>query len=419
VRRALAVLVLALLAIPFLASAASADGEDVHGRLRNGSDPVADVRIFVTDAGGNQVGESRSDADGNWAVPLPGPGDYKVTLDTSTLPDGVALRDTNEATVERQVIGDQQTPQLFPLGAGRAAAKSDTIQWVQLTAEGLRFGLILALASVGLSLIYGTTGLVNFSHGELVTFGAMVAYWFNVEHKIQLIAATALTVVVCGAAGAAQDTLFWGMLRKRKTGLLAMMIMSIGLAILVRYLFQYFFGGGFKSYRDYAGEAAKEPYNLGFALAPKDYWSMGVAVVALALVLWALVGTRLGKATRAVADNPSLAAASGIDVDRVIRLVWAVGAALAGLAGVLLGLAQQVNYSLGFDVLLLMFAAVTLGGLGSATGAVLGSLVIGLFIQLSTLWVPPDLKNVGALGVLILILLVRPQGLLGRKERIG
>ena len=146
---------------------------------------------------------------------------------------------------------------------------------------------------------------------------------------------------------------------------------------------------------------------------------MGIAAVTLAAVIWALTGTRLGKATRAVADNPSLAAASGIDVDRVIRRVWAVGAGLAGLAGVLLGLAQQVNFSMGYYILLLMFAAVTLGGLGSAPGAILGALVIGVFIQVSTLWVAPNLKYVGALAILILILLVRPQGILGRKERIG
>lgn len=417
--QALAALVLALLAIPLLASSAAADNEDLHGRLRNGTDPVADVRIFVTDSTGTQVGETRSDAEGNWRVGLPGAGEYTVTLDTSTLPGGVALRNADNASIKRQVTGDAQVPQLFPLGEGRTAKKSDTVEWIQLTAEGLRFGLLLALASVGLSLIYGTTGLVNFSHGELVTFGAMIAYWLNVQHGIQLIPAALMTVVICGAAGAAQDAFFWGQLRRRKAGLLAMMIISIGLAIFVRYVYQYLFGGGNQSYADYQGQAAKEPGNLGFALAPRDYWSMGVAVLAIALVLWALGATRMGKATRAVADNPSLAAASGIDVDRVIRLVWAVGAALAGLAGLLLGLAQQVNFSMGFDILLLMFAAVTLGGLGSATGALLGSLVIGLFIQLSTLWVPPDLKNVGALGVLIVILLVRPQGILGRAERIG
>ncbi len=416
---AIAALVLALLAIPLLAAPAAAEGEDLHGRLRNGDTAVTDVRIAVTNPDGSLVGEARTDAEGNWAVPLPGPGTYTVTLDVQTLPEGVALRNSEGASVTREVLGSQLKPQLFPLGEGQAAVKQDTNQTAQLTAEGLRFGLIIALAAVGLSLIYGTTGLVNFAHGELVTFGALIAYWLNVNQGIQLLAAGALTVVICAAAGAAQDRLFWGVLRGRKTGLLAMMIISIGLALLVRYVYQYLFGGGNDSYEDYLGQTAVQPAGLPFALAPRDYWSMGIAAVALAVVLLALARTRLGKATRAVSDNPALAAASGIDVDRVIRLVWAVGAALAGLAGVLLGVAQQVNYAMGFNILLLLFAAVTLGGLGSATGALLGSLVIGLFIQLSTLWVSPELKNVGALGVLIVILLVRPQGILGRAERIG
>ena len=415
----LLVLLLALLALPFLASPAAAEGEDLHGKLRNGSEAVADVRIFVTTADGTQVGETRTDAEGVWAIPLPGAGDYTINLDTETLPEGIAIRTEGGEKVTREVFGGQETPQLFPLGEGRVAVKSNTVEWIQLTAEGLRFGLILALAAVGLSLIYGTTRLTYFAHGELVTAGALVAYWFNVEQGMGLILAGVLTVLVCGAAGAAQDTFFWGVLRKRKSGLLAMMIISIGLSLFARYVFQYLFGGGNESYTDFQGQAAKEPANLGFALAPRDYWSMGIAAVALALVIWGLMGTRLGKATRAVADNPSLAAATGIDVDRVIRLVWAVGAAMAGLAGVLLGLAQQVNFGMGYGILLLMFAAVTLGGLGSAPGAILGSLVIGVFIQVSTLWVAPNLKYVGALGILIVILLVRPQGILGRKERIG
>jgi branched-chain amino acid transport system permease protein len=134
---------------------------------------------------------------------------------------------------------------------------------------------------------------------------------------------------------------------------------------------------------------------------------------------YALLRTRIGKATRAVADNPALAAASGIDVDRVIKVVWISGAVLAGLSGILLGLAQGVNFQMGFQILLLIFAAVTLGGLGTAFGALLGSLVVGLFISLSTLWIPIELKNVGALGILIVILLVRPQGILGSAQRVG
>ncbi|MDQ1600937.1 MAG: branched-chain amino acid transport system permease protein [Actinomycetota bacterium] len=154
-------------------------------------------------------------------------------------------------------------------------------------------------------------------------------------------------------------------------------------------------------------------------LAASDYWSMGVATVVIIATILALQRTRIGKATRAVSDNPALAAASGIDVDRVIRVVWISGAVLAGLAGILLGLAQGINFQMGFQILLLIFAAVTLGGLGTAYGALVGSIVVGMFISVSTLWIPVELKNVGALGILIVILLVRPQGILGRAQRVG
>jgi len=146
---------------------------------------------------------------------------------------------------------------------------------------------------------------------------------------------------------------------------------------------------------------------------------MIVCVVVLVAFGLALQRTRIGKATRAVSDNPALAASSGIDVERVISTVWVVGAGLAGLAGVILGLSQQVSFQMGFQILLLVFAGVTLGGLGTAFGALLGSVVVGVFTQVSTLVVPPELKNAGALAILIVILLVRPQGLLGRRERVG
>jgi neutral amino acid transport system permease protein len=214
-----------------------------------------------------------------------------------------------------------------------------------------------------------------------------------------------------------QDRGLWAWLRRRGTGLIAMMIVSIGLSIFLRYLFLYIFGGETRSYNQYITQNAIELGPIG--LPPRDLWGMLIAIVVLLLTAFALLRTRIGKATRAVADNPSLAAASGIDVERVIRTVWVAGAALAALAGVLLGVSQQVNWQMGFQVLLLIFAAVTLGGLGTAFGALVGSIVVGVFIQMSTLVVAPELKNVGALAILILVLLVRPQGILGRRERIG
>ena len=122
---------------------------------------------------------------------------------------------------------------------------------------------------------------------------------------------------------------------------------------------------------------------------------------------------------RAVADNRDLAESSGIDVEQVISRVWIAGTALAGLGGVFLGVTESISWDMGFRILLLMFAGVTLGGLGTAYGALFGSIIVGMFIQLSTLVIPTDMKNVGALITLVLILLIRPQGLLGRRERIG
>src|SRR5690606_31540643 len=129
--------------------------------------------------------------------------------------------------------------------------------------------------------------------------------------------------------------------------------------------------------------------------------------------------TRIGKAMRAVNDNVDLSAASGINVERVILVVWLLGGALAGLGGVLFGVTQAVYPDMGFQLLLLMFAAVILGGLGSAYGAMVGALVIGLVSQLSTLWFPASLQNMWALLVMILVLLFRPQGIFGRRERVG
>jgi neutral amino acid transport system permease protein len=410
----------ALVVLSFGSTAAHADSqtaaESVRGSLKDAGDPVEGVRLTVTQ-GDAAIGEATTDGEGAWEVPVPGPGEYTVELDTETLPDGVALRDEDRASLTVTVNGGQQRAVLFALGESTAQTQSEAGRAMQLTVEGIRFGLIIALAAVGLSLIFGTTGLTNFAHGELVTFGAITAFFFNVVLDVHLVLAALLTVVVCGLAGWFLDAGLWGPLRKRGTGLIAMMIVSIGLALFLRYLFQWRFGGNSRSYAQYQTQG---PLDLGpVTLRPVDLFSMLIAVIVLLAVSYALLRTKLGKATRAVADNPALASASGIDVDRVIKVVWAGGSAIAGLGGVLLGITQQVNFQMGLQILLLVFAAVTLGGLGTAFGALVGSLVVGLFIQLITLVIPAELKNVGALGVLIVILLVRPQGILGRAERVG
>lgn len=406
------------------AGTASADGETIFGFLRNGDKTVPGVEVTVK--GGGFTGTDTSDDKGRWDIPVPKGGVYTVSINQDTLPEGVNLRDESAKSLKVDVAFGQNKPVLFPLGEGTRNVSSRWEQAAQLSAEGLRFGLIIALAAVGLSLIFGTTGLTNFAHGELVTVGGLLTYWLNSGDlprflpdgpKLPFILAATLALVICAALGWANDAGLWAPLRRRGTGLIAAMIVSIGLSILVRYFFLYLFGGSNQSYPAYRGQTG---LNVGpITLAAKDYVSMGIAVVVLAATAFALLRTRLGKATRAVSDNPALAAASGIDVDFVIKTVWISGSVLAGLSGVLLGLAQGVNFQMGFQILLLIFAAVTLGGLGTAFGALLGSLIVGMFISVSTLWIPIELKNVGALGILIVVLLVRPQGILGRAQRVG
>jgi branched-chain amino acid transport system permease protein len=191
---------------------------------------------------------------------------------------------------------------------------------------------------------------------------------------------------------------------------------SIGLSIVLRYVYLFNIGGQTKT----MNVGLSTPVIIGpLRLTIATLISMGLSVVVLLAVGYFLTRTRIGKATRAVSDNASLAAASGINVDRIIRIVWILAGALSALAGVMFALYRQVSWDMGFQILLMMFAAVTLGGLGTAFGALIGSIVVGLFVELSTLVLPPDLKYASALVVLILVLLVRPQGILGRRERIG
>lgn len=397
-------------------TSASAEGEAVQGVLRYQGEPVAGVNITVSTPDDVPIGTAVSDEDGRWRLDVPGPGEYKVTIDEGSLPPGVGLRNPDRKSITATVFEGQPRAVLFALGVP-VEEPSIFSRAPQLAFEGINFGLIIAMAALGLSLIFGTTGLTNFAHGELVTLGALVAWFGNVVLELPLILVGALAVFVCGLLGWLQDKLFWGKLRQRGTGLIAMLVISIGLSVFVRHIYLYFFGGQPRPFRDYQGQAGIEFGPI--SATPKSIVSIVVATIIIVAVGLALLRSRLGKATRAVADNPALAASSGINVDSVIRIVWTVGAALAGLAGILLGMSQQVHWQSGFQILLLIFAGVILGGLGTAFGALVGSLVVGLFVQLSTIWVPPELKNVGALAILIIILLFRPQGILGRRERVG
>ena len=390
--------------------------ESLRGSLENADEPLVGVRVTAESADGSFTGEAITDDAGRWEIFVPTPGTYTVALDTDSLPEGVDVREGTAAELDVEVFTGQQRAILFSFGESGRQVTGFWGQALQLTVEGIRFGLLLALAAVGLSLIFGTTGLVNFAHGEMIALGAIVAWALNVN-GVNFILATVLAVLICAAVGGAQEIGLWRPLRRRKTGLIAMMIVTIGLSIFLRFSYLFFIGASPQSYADYVTQAGMQFGPV--SLAPRDFWSVAIALIVLVAVAFALIFTRIGKAMRAVSDNPSLAAASGIDVERVILMVWVSGVALAGLGGVMLGLSQQVKFDMGFDLLLLVFAGVILGGLGTAFGALAGSLVVGLFVTVSTLWIPSELKNVAALAVLILILMFRPQGILGRSERVG
>ncbi|MFI6937466.1 hypothetical protein [Streptomyces sp. NPDC050287] len=415
-------LLIALLGVVAVGAPTYAAGDrTVRGTLRNSADnnaPVAGVKISVrTSTGKTYTGAS--DDQGRFAITVPGSdsGTLAVILDTGTLPDAVRIRDGASDTL--RPTGTLSTIAVnFPLGPDTRQVSTVWDQVPQLIYNGLLFGLVLSLGALGLSMVFGTTGLSNFSHGELVTFGAFATYLGNRVVGLPIVVAVAVAVALSALFGYLNEKGLWRPLRRRGTGLVAMMIVSIGLQFLLRNFYQYFTGGRALTYREYVTPAGRDAFGL-FTYTMRDLVIASISGLALVAVTLALQYTRLGRATRAVSDSPALASATGINVDRVISTVWIVGTALAGLSGAFLGFSQSVTYQLGAQVLLLLFAATCVGGLGSVWGALIGSIIIGLFVETSTLVIPSELKFAGAMVLLVLVLLVRPQGLLGRAERIG
>jgi branched-chain amino acid transport system permease protein len=417
--RTVAVLLGALAALLIvMTSPAVAEGETISGTLRvqQNRDLIEGVTVVVTDAAGTEVGKVTSDEDGRFSVKLPKAGRYTVKIDESTLPKGIDLGKGVQGERTITVGPSQQAGVAFALSNGKAVERNVDIEWVQRFVEGLRFGLIIAITAVGLSLIFGTTGLTNFAHGEMVTLGAFAGLFFNLTFDVPLWIAAIGAILVGVAFGAVNDLALWRPLRRRGTGLIAMLVVSIGLGLAMRFLLQLIVGGDTQSY----SVPSQRAVDMGpFSITPRDIIAMVICLVVLVAIAVMLQRTKIGKAMRAVSDNRDLAASSGINVDRVILTVWMLGGGLAALGGVIYGWTINLRFDMGFTLLLLMFAGVTLGGLGTAYGALLGSLIIGIIVQMSTIVLPDDIKNVTGLFVLILILLVRPSGILGARQRIG
>jgi neutral amino acid transport system permease protein len=396
--------------------------------------PIAGVTVSISDASGTELESAETDAQGRVSFEVTGRQDYTVRLDTSTLPDGLAVEEgRDELRITSASLTSTSLSRSFFTGEGAATGESFVNRFAQRFVDGTRFGLLIAITSVGLSLIFGTTGLTNFAHGEMVTFGALIAFLLNVtgltflawlpfvasDGTMPMFVSAVIAVIVGGLFGVLLNAGIFGPLRRRGFGLVTQMVISVGLSIALKNFFLQRFGGRRQPYAAFANQRAWE---IGpIAITPRDLFISITSLIVLVAVALLLQRTRLGKATRAVSDNANLASATGINSEGIIKLVWFVGGALAALGGIFVGLDEQVSFEMGAQLLFVMFAGITLGGLGSAFGALLGGFLVGLFVELSTLssLVAPELKNAPALLVLILVLLVRPQGILGRAERVG
>lgn len=418
---------------PAAATTTTAPGSTaVSGKLAlEGRSELGGVRIEAL-RDDHSVGTTTTAADGSWTIVLPGAGNYTVRIDASTLPDSVYLADTKDDSRDVTVQTGRNRAVLFQLsenpGGEESSAGSVTVRQVlNQVVDGLRFGIIIALASMGLSLIYGVTGLINFSHGEIVTLGAFVVWMLNADQlHLTLVVATVVGVVVMGVVGAGFDLAIFRPLRRRRLSNIALIVVTIGLGELMRNLFQVFFGLLPRSYETYAIQQTRAFGPV--TMTPRDLGIVIVGALVLAATALVIQYTRIGTAMRAVADNKDLAAASGIDTAKVITQTWIMGTMLATLGGVFLGMSQKVQWDMGLNLLLFMFAAVVVGGLGTAYGPILGGLLLGVVSQVAPLigtatanqWFQGDeFRFELALASLILMLLFRPQGILGRRERIG
>ncbi|PZR52918.1 branched-chain amino acid ABC transporter permease [Xylanimonas oleitrophica] len=473
---------LAVAAVPAMLTAPPATADTAPPGTDCTPDGVACVAVLVLDADNGRVPgaqatitdgadfsvEVTTSADAVTSVEVPTSGGYTVELDPASLPADAPLPEGAPTSIDVTAQTGSTARAAFRVGAGvqappatsappsgtttpgtetgaggeagsgttaggepgtdggvvDAPPEGDASQrafslaqvWQQI-GSGLRFGLLLALASIGLNLVFGTTGLSNFAHGEQVTLGAALAFISVHVWGLPLWLGILASLALCAATGFAQDAGIWRPLRRRGTPVMQLMIVTIGLSIALQFLIQMFIGG--RSLRIVSSNPV--PLRIaGITLSEASWVAMGIAVVCILGIAWWLTRTRIGRATRAVSDNPALAAATGIDPDKIVRIVWIMSTTFAALSGILVGISfGSFNWSLGMQLLLLMFAAVTLGGLGTAYGALVGSILIGLVVELSNLVIPSDLRYASALVILILVLLVRPQGLLGRRERIG
>jgi neutral amino acid transport system permease protein len=289
------------------------------------------------------------------------------------------------------------------------------VDLAQATVNGVIAGNYYALGAVGLTLIFGVLRLVNFAHGEFLTLGAYVMVLFS-SFDLPLVLAAALGVLAVAVFSVGLELAVWKPVRRRGVGELQLLLFALGLAFFMRNAIAFVAGP-----EDRQTDAdVTTAWHFGDVIVGRTELIVTVlGILVIVLVAVALKATSLGKQARALADSIQLAETTGIDTDRIVAITWAVSGGLAGLAGIFYALpAGTVTPNLGYSLILSIFAAVVVGGIGNAYGALAGGMLIGLTQEWATLVIEPSVKVAVGFAMLILVLLVRPEGLFGAARTV-
>lgn len=284
--------------------------------------------------------------------------------------------------------------------------------YVQLAVNGLSQGLVVGLAALAITLVFGIARFANASAGDAMSFGAYMAF---IGQRISgsLLLGAAFAIVV----GAISSVVSYKLVFKKLSGRsgVALLVGSIGLGFLIRGGLGIIFG----HQQEVFDVELTAPYRIGsLAISVLDLEMAGVAGLCLIAAFGTLYFTPIGRQMRAVADNPELARVSGIQPERVMVALWSLVGGITAIAGLILGIKTIVSPEIGWEILLPAFAAAILGGVGSPTGAVVAGLLIGAAQELSTPFVGFSYKIALSFVVILVVLLLRPRGLLGRIEAV-
>jgi len=279
---------------------------------------------------------------------------------------------------------------------------------VQLTVYGIVLGSIISLGAIGLSLLYGILRFAHFAHGDVMTVGAYLALAFVAGLGLPLWAAFLFAVAGSVALAVLIDQVLYR--RLRRTAPVILLISSVGVALILRSLVQFVWGPDTQVFTQ---ELQMPMRFLDIKFKTTQMQIVVGTVVLVVLLHLFLTRTRTGKAMRAMADNADLARVVGIDTERVVIWTWIIGTALAVAAGIFLGMDTRLQPTMGWHVLLPIFAATILGGIGKPYGAIVGGMTVGIASELSTMVFPAVYKPAVAFALMVAMLLVRPTGLFG------